>query len=180
MSKTVEITSPAHFDHLLSSSQVVVADFYADWCGPCKAIAPIYEQLSHQLSRPNRITFTKINTDQQQQLAQAHGATALPTFMIFRNQRRTDTIKGADQKRLSEAVKKLAAEANAAGHGSDMEEGGGSGSHWLGASLPKGYRDITDQVDVLGLELLNVDSEYGTARTLLGTAAPKRVPCATA
>jgi thioredoxin len=176
MSKTVHITSTNQFSQLLSASQIVVADFYADWCGPCKAIAPIYEQLSQQLSRPNHITFTKINTDQQGELAGAYGVTALPTFMIFKNQRRIDTIKGADQRRLSEAVKKLAAEANAAGDGSasgGFGEADGSSSHWLGATLPKGYRDITDQVETQGLELLNMDSDYGNARTLFGPTPPK-------
>jgi len=52
---------------------------YADWCGPCKAIAPAYEQLARQLTRPNRITFTKINVDQQQDIAKAYGVTAYVT-----------------------------------------------------------------------------------------------------
>jgi thiol-disulfide isomerase/thioredoxin len=49
---------------------------YADWCGPCKQIAPIYEQLSAQLSRPNRITFVKVNTDTQKEIASKYGITA--------------------------------------------------------------------------------------------------------
>lgn len=49
---------------------------YADWCGPCKAIAPVYDSLSTQLSRPNHITFTKINGDEQQALAQAYFVSA--------------------------------------------------------------------------------------------------------
>lgn len=49
---------------------------YADWCGPCKQIAPIFEQLSEKLSRPNQITFIKINTDEQQEVAQEYGVSA--------------------------------------------------------------------------------------------------------
>lgn len=49
---------------------------YADWCGPCKQIAPIYEQLSAQLSRPNKITFAKVDTEQQREVAQRYGVTA--------------------------------------------------------------------------------------------------------
>lgn len=49
---------------------------YADWCGPCKQIAPIYEQLSAQLSRPNKITFAKVNTEQQGEVAKQYGVTA--------------------------------------------------------------------------------------------------------
>ena len=172
MSQTVHIESTSQFSNLLSSSSIVVADFYADWCGPCKQIAPIYEQLSAQLSRPNKITFTKINTDEQQELASSYGVTAMPTFMIFKNARRTETIQGADPRRLSAAVKKLAEEASRVG----MEDGGetASGSRmWLGADLPRGYVDCTSQVDVTGLELLNWESSYGNARTLFQGSKPK-------
>jgi thioredoxin len=177
MSKTVHIASTAQFSALLGSSSIVVADFYADWCGPCKAIAPLYEQLSQQLSRPNRITFAKINTDQQQELSQAYGVRVMPTFMIFKNARKVETITGADQKKLSEAVKKLAAEASAIGEGTvNGGFGEDNSAMWLGAELPKGYRNITDEVDILGLELLNRDTQFGTARTLFGSGKPKGAP----
>ena len=49
---------------------------YADWCGPCKAIAPVYEQLSTALSRPGKVTFTRIDVDAQKELAARYGITA--------------------------------------------------------------------------------------------------------
>ena len=103
MSKTVQIGSKSQFDSLLQSSKIVVTDckqvgsphltllpaarckddtlirthsVFADWCGPCQQIAPIYEQLSAQLSRPNKITFAKVNTEQQREVAQQYGVTA--------------------------------------------------------------------------------------------------------
>lgn len=101
MSKTVHISSPSEFSSLLSSSRVVVVDckchmrlphlelppilwalmrngfvVYADWCGPCKAIAPLYEQLSAQLSRPKILTFTKVDTDKQKEIAESYSVTA--------------------------------------------------------------------------------------------------------
>ncbi|KAK4945333.1 Thioredoxin-like protein 1 [Elasticomyces elasticus] len=171
MSKTVHIESTAQFSALLSSSAIVVADFYADWCGPCRQIAPIYEQLSAQLSRPNKITFAKINTDQQVDLARSYGVKAMPTFMIFKNARQVEFIEGADPRRLSEVVKQLANEANKM----ETEELGGSstGGSWLGAELPRGYVDVTNQVEFLGLELMNWDSEHGNARTLISADKPK-------
>ncbi|RMD44307.1 hypothetical protein DV735_g911, partial [Chaetothyriales sp. CBS 134920] len=172
MSQTVHIQSTSQFSALLSSSAIVVADFHADWCGPCKQIAPIYEQLSLQLSRPGKITFTKINTDQQEELARAYGVTALPTFMIFKNARRMELIQGADPRKLSDAVKKLALEANRLG-GDDGGEGDSAGNGWLGASIPRGYNDVSSEVDVTGLELLNWDSSYGNAKTLLDGNKPK-------
>lgn len=174
MSKTVQITSTSQFSSLLSSSSIVVADFYADWCGPCKAIAPIYEQLSAQLSRPNKITFTKINTDQQQELAKAYDVRAMPTFMIFKNARKIEGIEGADPKRLSAAVRKLADEANKMEAGGEAESSGNSsGGNWIGASLPRGYDDVTSSVDMLGLEMQNWDSEKGSARILFANSKPK-------
>lgn len=92
MSKTVHIESTAQFSSLIASSKIVVADcmeekprmyhraltkaVHATWCGPCKQIAPMYEQLSAQLSRPQKITFTKIDVDQQKELARSYGVTA--------------------------------------------------------------------------------------------------------
>lgn len=172
MSQTVHIASTSQFSSLLSSSFIVVADFYADWCGPCKQIAPIYEQLSAQLSRPNKITFTKINTDEQQELARSYGVTAMPTFMIFKNARKIDMIQGADPRKLSAAVKKLADEANRVGM-DDAAESSGGANMWLGSGLPRGYGDITSQVDVTGLELLNWESSFGNARTLFQGSKPK-------
>ncbi|KAI9818065.1 MAG: hypothetical protein M1827_000689 [Pycnora praestabilis] len=175
MSKTVHIGSTAQFTSLISSSTIVVTDFYADWCGPCKQIAPMYEQLSSQLSRPNKITFAKVNVDQQQEIAQTYGITAMPTFMIFKNAKVVSTVRGADPRKLSEVVKKLAAEAGSNGSSSSGgfgEASGSGGGIWFGASLPKGYTDITDQVDVKGLDLLNSDSEFGNARTLFDTSKP--------
>jgi thioredoxin len=174
MSKTINISSTSQFSSLLSSSNIVVADFYADWCGPCKAIAPIYEQLSAQLSRPNKITFTKINTDQQQELASAYGVTAMPTFMIFKNARKVEGIQGADAQKLSAAVKRLAEEANRIEAGGEADASSSSaGGNWLGAELPRGYDDATGSVDMLGLEMLNWDTGKGNARTIFGNAKPK-------
>ena len=72
--------SCSHIWHVLFSRFAV----YADWCGPCKAIAPVYEQLARQLSRANKITFTKINVDYQQDVAKTYGVTAyVISFFVF-------------------------------------------------------------------------------------------------
>lgn len=136
----------------------------------------MYEQLSQQLTRPNKISFTKINVDQQTELASAYGVTAMPTFMVFKNARAIQTIRGADPRKLSEVVKKLANEANAIGDDSaagGFNESSRSGATWLGAALPKGFSDVTDQVDLQNLELLNMDSEFGGARALFASEKPE-------
>ncbi|KAG9842103.1 DUF1000-domain-containing protein, partial [Aureobasidium melanogenum] len=171
-SKIVHIESPQQFSSLLSSSRIVVTDFYADWCGPCKAIAPFYEQLANSLSRPNHITFTKVNTDNQRDIAQTYNITAMPTFMVFKNGRETQRIRGADPKALDAAVKSLASEAESSS--ADASSSSSSGT-WIGASLPRGYSDITDSVDLLNLDFLNVDSEAGNARTVFNAAQPSAI-----
>ncbi|KAF4768547.1 hypothetical protein HAV15_002190 [Penicillium sp. str.  len=149
----IEISSKEQFTSLLTSSRLVVADFHADWCGPCKAIAPAYNSLATQLSRPNHITFTKINVDHQQELAQAYGVTAMPTFIVFKNGRVNQTVKGANPAQLNQVVQKLASEASQSDDATGAGEGSSSGELWLGGAVAKGYSDITDQVDMKGLEL---------------------------
>ena len=173
MSKTVHITSPEHFTQLLRTSRTVVADFYADWCGPCKAIAPVYEQLSQQLSRPGAIAFAKIDTDRQKEIAGTYGITAMPTFMIFKAGRETKRIRGADAKALDAAVKQLAQEAGKADEGGASEAGeGSSAGRWTGAATPRGYSEVTESVDLLGLDFLNLDGEKGDKRTMFDGSKP--------
>ena len=98
----------------------------------------------------------------------------MPTFMIFKNAQPVQTIRGADPAQLQDAVRKLAAEADSDGGGSGgfAAASGSGGSRWLGAALPRGYSDVTDQVDVRGLDLLNADSAFGDARTLFAGGKP--------
>ena len=90
--------------------------------------------------------------------------------MIFKNSKAVETVQGADARKLSQIVKKLAAEAD-----SDGTEGGfgeASGATWLGSSLPRGYKDVTDQIDLKGLDLMNADTEFGTVRDLFAAGQP--------
>ncbi|KAI0997841.1 hypothetical protein K3495_g10348 [Podosphaera aphanis] len=101
---SVSITSPSQFSKLLDASTLVVADFYADWCGPCKAIAPTYESLAIKYSKPHKITFAKVNVDSQPEISQRYGVRAMPTFMIFRSGTVIKTISGADVRSLTSAI----------------------------------------------------------------------------
>ncbi|KAF2456722.1 putative thioredoxin [Lineolata rhizophorae] len=172
MSKVVHISSPEQFSSLLASSRIVVVDFFAEWCGPCKAIAPLYEQLAARLSRHNSVTFTKVDTDKQTQIAGSYSITAMPTFVIIKNGHEVSRIEGANPQQLSDAVRKLAAEAEAGASSSSAAGGFASGPVWRGANLPRGYHDVTDEVDRTGLELLNSDSDFGAARVLLDPSEP--------
>lgn len=79
---------------------------YADWCGPCKQIAPIFQRLASQHSSPKKVAFAKVNVDSQPEVAQQNRVSAMPTFKIFQNGSCIQTIQGADPTGLSQAVAK--------------------------------------------------------------------------
>ena len=81
--KVISISSSQHFKTILSSSTFVVVDFYADWCGPCKVISPVFEQLAGQESKPGRLTFVKVNVDNQRDVASTYGISAYVISSIF-------------------------------------------------------------------------------------------------
>ena len=89
----IEISSKSEFKKYTGQSKLTVVDFYADWCGPCKAIAPRFEQLSAQY--PN-VNFLKVNVDTQQDISTEEGVSAMPTFIFYKNGLRMHTITGAD------------------------------------------------------------------------------------
>ncbi|TQS39195.1 hypothetical protein Golomagni_00281 [Golovinomyces magnicellulatus] len=172
MSTPKHISSPEELESLLQSSRIVVADFFADWCGPCNAIAPFYEELSAHLSIPNQITFVKINVETYQRIAATFAITAMPTFIVFKNAEIVERIKGADPKKVQSVVQKIIAESKQASHSDGFGDTTNSTSSWRQAELPKGFRDVTNEVDINGLDLLNADSEFGTARVLFDDSKP--------
>ncbi|KAK2699015.1 hypothetical protein QWA68_003406 [Fusarium oxysporum] len=104
MSGPINIASESEWSSLLSGTNVVIADFYADWCGPCKMIAPTFEALAKEHSRPKKVAFAKVNVDNQSGIARAQGVSAMPTFKIFHNGTCIETIKGANPPALTAAI----------------------------------------------------------------------------
>jgi thioredoxin 1 len=79
---TIDLTE-ATFPDALKSNDIVLVDWWADWCGPCKAFAPTYEKASE--AHPD-ITFAKVDTEANQQLSAMAQITSIPTLMVFREQ----------------------------------------------------------------------------------------------
>jgi len=78
---TVELTNDV-FEKTVTSPGITLVDFWADWCGPCKMFAPIYDAASEK--NPD-VTFAKVDTEAEQALAGAAGISAIPTLMAFRD-----------------------------------------------------------------------------------------------
>jgi len=76
--------SDADFEsEVLNSGSPVVVDFWAEWCGPCRAIGPALEEISGSLG--NKVKIVKLNVDENPQTAQKYGIMSIPTLMIFKN-----------------------------------------------------------------------------------------------
>jgi thioredoxin len=96
------ITSAAEFNQEIQGPGLVVVDFYADWCGPCKQIAPFIESLSVKYPQ---VKFLKVNVDQCE-VAHQRGIRAMPTFQFFVKGDMVDELKGADQFGLNDRVQR--------------------------------------------------------------------------
>lgn len=110
--KLHHLNSTSELQQLFSDTTYVAVDFYADWCGPCKAVAPVYANLSKQHSVPGVLAFAKVNVDTAQDIARTYGISAMPTFMFFKDGKQVAVngnamIRGADVRSLNGAAEKL-------------------------------------------------------------------------
>ena len=78
---TIELTNES-FEKTVNENPMVIIDFWAPWCGPCKGFAPVFEKASET---HKDVVFAKINTDEQQELAGSFGIRSIPTLMVFRD-----------------------------------------------------------------------------------------------
>ncbi|MHB9130284.1 MAG: thioredoxin [Armatimonadota bacterium] len=92
MANIVEITTSNFDTEVMQASTPVLVDFWAPWCGPCRAVAPLLEAVSQE--QPDKIKVVKVNVDENQQLAVRFGVQAIPTLIIFKNGEPVDRIVG--------------------------------------------------------------------------------------
>lgn len=99
--------SKAEWDshHSQNADKTIVVDFTATWCGPCRMIGPVFEELSTQFES---IIFLKVDVDEVEQVAAACGISAMPTFQVWQGGKKVDELVGAAKTQLEALVKKYA------------------------------------------------------------------------
>ena len=99
MSANVSAVGALDFEsEVLKADKLVIVDFWAEWCGPCKAIAPLLDEIAKAL--PDKVKIVKVNVDQEQQLAQEYGISSIPTLFFFKGGQVREQVIGAVAKKI--------------------------------------------------------------------------------
>lgn len=99
------VTSEAEYQKLISENDVVIVDFFAEWCGPCKRIAPVFEECSKQYTK---ILFVKVDVDELAEITEKENITSMPTFKVYKGGQVVETLLGANDAALKQVVEKYA------------------------------------------------------------------------
>lgn len=91
--KNQAVTDGDFKQEVLESEVPVLVDFWAPWCGPCRMVAPVVEEIAEQYQ--GKVKVVKLNTDENPQVASQYGIRSIPTLMIFKDGQRVDMVVGA-------------------------------------------------------------------------------------
>lgn len=93
MSAAEQVTDATFKQEVLESNVPVLVDFWAPWCGPCRMVAPVVDEIAQQYD--GQIKVVKLNTDENPNVASQYGIRSIPTLMIFKDGQRVDMVVGA-------------------------------------------------------------------------------------
>ncbi|VDK46432.1 unnamed protein product [Anisakis simplex] len=141
------IDSEGQYNQLLSDagSKPVIIDFFATWCGPCRRIAPVFEQLSLKYTN---VVFGKVDVESNEELSRKNMVTAMPTFIVYVSKVKVDSMRGGDASALEVLIKKWSDRA-------PRQE-----------SLVAGQIDLTSFINKSQIECLNED-DHATLKNLI-------------
>lgn len=110
----IQVNSKNFVDEVTNFKGAVVADFYAEWCGPCKMLSPLMDQMSKE-NKDSNVKFVKINVDQEQELAGQYGVMSIPTVIFFKDGKKVSQRVGVSQKNeYEDSIKKTLSHVSAA------------------------------------------------------------------
>jgi thioredoxin 1 len=92
----LDVTDATFADEVLGSSDTVLVEFWAEWCGPCRAVSPILDRIAEE--NPGKIRLVKVNADDNPQLSMKYMVTSIPAMKVFRGGELVKTIIGAKPK----------------------------------------------------------------------------------
>jgi thioredoxin 1 len=101
MSNAKDVTDASFADDVLNSNDTIMVDFWAEWCGPCRAVSPILDQIASEHS--DKIKIVKLNVDDNPQMAMKYQITSIPAMKVFRGGEVVKTVIGAKPKPALEA-----------------------------------------------------------------------------
>ena len=93
MSSAAAVTDASFDQDVLQCDVPVLVDFWAPWCGPCRMVAPIVDEIAKEVE--GRIKVVKLNTDENPNVASQYGIRSIPTLMVFKGGQKVDTVVGA-------------------------------------------------------------------------------------
>ncbi|MBD0329262.1 MAG: thioredoxin [Thermoleophilia bacterium] len=102
-----DVTTSTFEQEVIRSEKPVIVDFWAEWCGPCHAVAPVLERIAEE--RKDEVKLVKVNIDDEQQLAMRYGIASIPTIVLFKDGRPAAAAIGAQPKSALERALGLAA-----------------------------------------------------------------------
>ncbi|XP_065363564.1 thioredoxin-2-like [Calliphora vicina] len=107
-----------------TNNRLLVIEFFADWCGPCKILTRKLEQLAQAYN--GKILIVKVDVDEFEELAMEYDVSAMPTFMLMKNQQKLEQFSSSNEETLDKSLEKYAGKPEMSGEGTEAKNNGGS------------------------------------------------------